>query len=85
MSFESYTTPKRVIPKTPDAAGLPSDEAITQSLRASTIDSDPDGFWPEQRTGITGDGNYDPTYRAKVPVPAGVQGVGAAAFRLASL
>lgn len=85
MSFEEYTVPKRVIPGTPEAAGLPSDEAVTERLRASVIASNPDGFWPEQRPGVTGDGNYDPAYRATIPVPAGVQGVGAAAFKLASL
>lgn len=85
MSFEGYTPPKKVIPATPEAAGLPSDEAVTHSLRAAAIASNPDDFWPEQRAGITGDGNYDPVYRATASVPAGVQGAGAAAFRLASL
>lgn len=85
MSFEDFRLPTKVIPGTPEAAGLPSDKAVAQRLRASVIDSAPEDFWPGQRSGITGDGNYDPTYRATVAVPPGVQGVGAAAFKLASL
>ena len=66
--FEAFNgLPKRTIPTTPEAAGLPSDTEVKQALRAAVIASDPDSFWPEQRFGINGDGNYD---RGDVYAPA---------------
>lgn len=82
-TFKGIT--RKTISGTPEAAGLPSDRVVTQQLRAIVIETDPDSFWPEPRYGINGDGNFDPVYRAEVPLPRGVQGAGAIAFRLAAV
>ncbi len=63
---------------------MPSDAQVTQQLRARVIEVNPDSFWPEHRYGVTGDGNFDAVYRQPEPIPRGVQGAGAAAFRLAT-
>jgi hypothetical protein len=82
--FESFTgIPSRTIPPTPEAAGLPSDEEVTQQLHNAVSRAQP--FEDEPRYGIRGDGNFDAAYRRDAPFrTVAVTGVGITALTLAS-
>ncbi|HTH72461.1 MAG TPA: hypothetical protein VL737_03840 [Candidatus Pristimantibacillus sp.] len=62
--MSEYQVPRKVIPRTPEAAGLPSDDAVTRQLRAIVVARQP-VVWPEPALGA-GDGNY---YRGDVFAP----------------